>query len=256
MIRFYLLIFGFLFSVSGAYAFNLSTWFENLNQRAARLLKEEKFAEAEKTFTRNDWKAVASYRGKNYKVASERFKQLGGELGFYNQGNALAYLGQYKEAIAAYEKAIKLNPKHEDAIYNRDLLKKLLEDNKDNQNQQDQDQNQNQQDRDKKQQNNNQKQQNNNQKEQNKDRNEQQQDQNQQEQNQQEKEQDENKQDSNKGEQINNKSPQDSEQREQEQSKIQPEKEQVLRLIPDDPGGLLREKFWRDHWRRLKEERP
>lgn len=240
MIRIYLVLFASVFFVSKTYAFRLEPWFENLNQRAARLLKEEKFAEAEKTFTRDDWKAVASYRGKNFNIASEQFKHLGGELGFYNQGNALAYLGQFQEAIAAYDKAIKLNPKHADAIYNRDLLKKLLEENKNNQDQNQQDQNKKEQDQNKSEQDQNKNEQN-------------------QEQDQKEKEQQQNKsgqaeKEQNQDKQNSDKRPQDTEHKGQDQSKSEQEKEQALRLIPDDPGGLLREKFWRDHWRRLKKE--
>ncbi|MCH9762962.1 MAG: tetratricopeptide repeat protein, partial [Gammaproteobacteria bacterium] len=130
MMRFYCCLSLFLISINQAYAFDIKPWFENINQRAARLLVEKKYADAEKTFTRPDWQAVAAYRRTNYTKASKQFKTLGGVLGLYNQGNALAYLGQYKEAIQAYDKALKINPKHQDAQYNRDLLKKLLEEDK------------------------------------------------------------------------------------------------------------------------------
>ena len=228
MTRFYLFLFILLFSTTQSYAFSVQPWFENINQRAARLLAEKKYMDAEKTFTRTDWKAIATYRGKSYAKASEQFKNLGGELGFYNQGNALAYLGQYQKAIQSYEKALKINPKNEDAIYNRDLLKKLLEDNKQDQDKQDQDQDQDQ-------------------------------DQGQDEDKQDQKQQDQDKREQDQKQKDQEKQDQDQKQHDQEQQdqdQKQQDQDQALRLVPDDPGGLLREKFWRDHWRRLKTERP
>ncbi|MDF1677755.1 MAG: tetratricopeptide repeat protein [Legionellaceae bacterium] len=256
------------FSVTQAYAFNLYTWFENINQRATRLLAEKKYTEAEKTFTKPDWQAVAAYRGENYQKAVEQFKQLGGPLGLYNQGNALAYLGKYQNAIEAYEKALKLDPTHEDAKYNRDLLKKLLKDNPQNQqnqnnqdnNQEQQDNQQNKEDRNNSQQNNN----DNNPAEDNlqnrSDSNKEDSDKNEHDKNQNKDNHDQNEPEDNKDKQDKDpeksekNAPQEPKQSKAEQAASQQEKEQALRLIPDDPGGLLREKFWRDHWRRLKAE--
>ncbi|MCH9756145.1 MAG: tetratricopeptide repeat protein [Gammaproteobacteria bacterium] len=244
MIRFYCHLFLLLFFLptTQAYAFNIKPWFENINQRAARLLTEKKYAEAEKTFTRSDWRAVATYRGKDYDKASKQFKALGGDLGLYNQGNALAYLGQYQEAIDAYEKALKINPNNADAKYNRDLLKKLLKENPQEEKQQEQDKK----DQDQKQQEQNKKDQKGKQQEQDK------KDQDQKQQEQDKKNQDQKQQEQKRQEQ--NKKEQEQAQAQKQQDQKQQDQEQSLRLIPDDPGGLLREKFWRDHWRRLKAE--
>ncbi|HHF0526846.1 TPA: tetratricopeptide repeat protein, partial [Legionella anisa] len=51
--------------------------------------------------------------------------------------------------------------------------------------------------------------------------------------------------DQNKKNNQNNNEAQSEAEREKQQAK-----EQWLRLIPDDPGGLMREKFLRDHLRR------
>ena len=40
----------------------------------------------------------------------------------YNRGNALARAGELVAAIEAYSRAIEIDPEHEDARYNRDLL--------------------------------------------------------------------------------------------------------------------------------------
>ncbi|SIR83814.1 Ca-activated chloride channel family protein, partial [Fluoribacter gormanii] len=47
-----------------------------------------------------------------------------------------------------------------------------------------------------------------------------------------------------------NKDQQNSEAQSEAEREKQQAKEQWLRLIPDDPGGLMREKFLRDHLRR------
>ncbi|MEZ5450937.1 MAG: tetratricopeptide repeat protein [Thiolinea sp.] len=47
--------------------------------------------------------------------------------GLYNYGNALARQGKLAEAIAAYDQVLAQNPEHEDARYNRDLLKQQQE---------------------------------------------------------------------------------------------------------------------------------
>ena len=45
----------------------------------------------------------------------------------YNQGNALAKSGKLEEAIESYEKALTQNPDNEDAQFNKDLIEKLLQ---------------------------------------------------------------------------------------------------------------------------------
>ena len=61
----------------------------------------------------------------------------------YNMGNALARLGRYHEAIAAYDRTLAEQPDHADATFNRELLEKELERQQEQQ-QQDQDRQQQQ----------------------------------------------------------------------------------------------------------------
>ncbi|MCE2984005.1 MAG: VWA domain-containing protein [Parachlamydia sp.] len=76
-------------------------------------------------------KGVAAYRAEDYKEAENYFKQsVREEVAFasaYNLGNALAKQQQYKEGIAAYEKALEIEPGNVKAQENLDLLKKLQE---------------------------------------------------------------------------------------------------------------------------------
>ena len=50
-----------------------------------------------------------------------------------DQGNAMARLGELETAIDAYEQVLEVDPNMEDALYNRDLLKDLLEQSADSQ---------------------------------------------------------------------------------------------------------------------------
>ena len=195
------------------------------NQQAQTLMNEGKYPQAKETFGRQDWRASAAYRAGDYEQAEKLFQALNNEDSYYNQGNALAHMGKYEQAIQAYDKTLAMNPNNQDALHNRKIVEDLLKKDKKDQDKKNQDkQNQDKQNQDK----------------QNQDK------QNQDKQNQDKQNQDKQNQNKNKQKDIENK---DATQSEAEREKQQA-KEQWLRLIPDDPGGLMREKFLRDHLRR------
>jgi len=186
-------------------------------------------------FTWNDlWynkfhQGVKSYRSKNYQGAVNQFSKYNNAEAHYNRGNALAFSKKYKEAIEAYDQALKLNPKMADATYNREIIKKLLKKQKENKNKKKNQQQKSQQSEKK-------------QKSQQKQKNEQQAQNQQQQVKQSQKQQ--------KQQKAKQKSTQQLTQRQHE--KNQSEK-QLLNRIPDDPGGLLRRKFKRDYEQRIME---
>jgi Ca-activated chloride channel homolog len=268
---------GFFWSLS-VHAFNWQDLWSTPDQQGRDLMTENQFKQAKETFSNSDWAAAAAYRAGDFQQASELYQSLKNEQGYYNQGNALAHMGKYEDALKAYDKTLAINATNQDAIYNRKLIEDLLkkenqkEQNKDQQNkdQQNKDQqNKDQQNKDqqnKDQQNKDQQnkdQQNKDQQnkdQQNKDQqNKDQQNKDQQNKDQQNKDQ-QNKDQQNKNQQNKNQQKQSKKEKNKKNNEAQSEaerekqqaKEQWLRLIPDDPGGLMREKFLRDHLRRKR----
>ena len=124
--------------------------FENSEQRAAKALLQKQYDKASTLSKEPLRKGSAEYKKGNFKQALESFKSARGADARYNEGNALAKLKKYKEAIKAYEEALKEKPNMADALANKkaleDFLKKQKEqqkknkDNKKEQNQKNKDQ--------------------------------------------------------------------------------------------------------------------
>lgn len=60
-----------------------------------------------------------AYRKGDYQTAAKQYQALDNAIANYNRGNALAKAGQYPQAIAAYDQALRLQPGMADAIANR-----------------------------------------------------------------------------------------------------------------------------------------
>lgn len=97
------------------------------DQRAARLIEQDDAAGAAELFEDPEWKGAAAYRAGDYEDSVTALDGLGGLESNYNRGNALARLGRYDEAIAAYEEVLERDPEHRDARHNRDLLQEQLD---------------------------------------------------------------------------------------------------------------------------------
>lgn len=97
------------------------------DQQAKRLLDKNQPQQAAKIFVDPKWQAVANYRAGDYAQAAQQFAKLPSAAADYNRGNALALQKDYQAAIAAYDAALKKNPHHQDASYNREVIKKLLQ---------------------------------------------------------------------------------------------------------------------------------
>lgn len=105
-----------------------ATWsglWKNNNQQAARALEQGEAEQAADLFKDPDWQAVARYKAGDYVGAASQFAERADTRSLYNLGNAMALQGELDSAIDTYEQVLELEPDHEDAKYNLDLVKSL-----------------------------------------------------------------------------------------------------------------------------------
>ena len=228
------------------HAFSWQDLWQSKNQQAKELMKRNDFAAAQNTFENEDWRAIAAFRAKDYQQAANLFAKSNTADANYNLGNALAYLGKYQEALTAYDKVLANNKNHKDAEHNKKIVEKLLQKQKKQEQEQEQDKNKTNKDRSKAPE------------EKNNSNSKNQESQNQPKTGQNNPEQQKpsktpakpkNSKSSN-ANKSNKTQKQEDIKHENGNNKMQ---EQWLKLIPDDPGGLLREKFKRDYLRRRGE---
>jgi Ca-activated chloride channel family protein len=82
--------------------------------------------EAAQRFRNPEWKAAAEYKAGNYQQAAKDLEKIDTATGQYNRGNALAREGQLEQALKAYDRALQLDPRNEDARHNRKLVEEAL----------------------------------------------------------------------------------------------------------------------------------
>jgi Ca-activated chloride channel homolog len=97
------------------------------DQQAYRAFEQGDYKRAAKLFEDPAWKAASEYSTGQYQQALETLDQTESAGTSYNKGNALARTGRFPEALQAYDKALEEEPRNEDARYNRDLIKKIME---------------------------------------------------------------------------------------------------------------------------------
>lgn len=231
-----------------------SLW-QTADQQASKKMKNNEPAEAAKLFNNKQWKAASFYKNKQYQESIDALKDIDTADAHYNAGNAYAKLGEADKAIEEYSKSIQLNPKHEDALHNKKTLekKKKQEQKKDQQSKDDK--NKDKKDGDKKQSKSDKNDKSENQE--NKDKQDSKENQNNKKNNEQNKKESSNKdKDSKENEsKKDDKKTEEKESKKEELKKVKDTKKQAemtkkqqatkqwLRRIPDDPGGLLRNKF-------------
>ena len=115
------------------YAFSWQDLWLTKDQQAQLELDDGNAMEAGELFEDPAWQAVARYRSGDYGPSAAGFASQEDIDNLYNLGNALARLGEIETAIDAYEQVLEVAPDMEDALYNRDVLKDLLEQSQDSQ---------------------------------------------------------------------------------------------------------------------------
>ncbi len=96
-------------------------------QQAARALERGDPASAAGVARDPLWKGGALYRDGQYEEAADAFAQSDETTAHYNRGNALARAGLLREALSAYDAALSARPLHADALHNRALVARLME---------------------------------------------------------------------------------------------------------------------------------
>lgn len=115
-----------------SYASDLqSDFFQNIwrrpDQQGQHLLQRHRPAEAAKHFEEVQWQGVALYQAGDYAGAAQRFAQGDTAINHYNRGNALANGGQLEAAIDAYEQALERQPDFPAAAANKALIEQMLQ---------------------------------------------------------------------------------------------------------------------------------
>jgi len=219
-------------------------WWQDLwlrpDQQGYRALQQNKPGRAASAFQDRQWRGAANYRNGQFAESLEDFAQQDDDSAIYNQGNALAQLGRYADAIEQYDQVLSRQPDHADAAFNKALVEELLQQQQQSsQSDQQQQEQQQQQQQDSEQE------------------DQQSQDQGSEEQEQSsEQEQESEAQPDQERESEQEREQQQVSETETEQAQRDEEQEaleQWLRRVPDDPGGLLRRKFQHETNQRLRQ---
>jgi Ca-activated chloride channel family protein len=108
-------------------AFGWDHLWQNQNQRGSVQFEKGDHEQAAELFNHPGWKASALYRAGSYDEAVRYWGEQDSDNAHYNRANALARLGRFEDAIKAYERALDMNPQHQDASYNKRLLEDAMQ---------------------------------------------------------------------------------------------------------------------------------
>ena len=114
-------------TVSADDGFQWRDLWKNRDQQAAEKLAQGESTQAAQLFQRADWKAAAHYRAGEYEQAIDQLQSDSSADALYNRGNALARLGRLSEAVQSYDAVLQQQPDHEDAAYNKKLVEQVLQ---------------------------------------------------------------------------------------------------------------------------------
>lgn len=118
------------------------------DQQALQTLERGDAAAAAQRFDDPAWRGTAAFRAGDYAAAQQAFGATDGADAWYNRGNALAAAGRLEDALEAYREVLAREPQAQDAQRNIAAIERLLEERERQQQQQNpQDREQQRQDR-------------------------------------------------------------------------------------------------------------
>ena len=106
-------------------------WWEDFwqrkDQQAWQALRQDDSERAASLAKDPEISGEAWFRSEDYENARDAWGRAESADSHYNRGNALAHLGDYDAAIAAYDEALALEPNMPDALHNRAVVEKMKE---------------------------------------------------------------------------------------------------------------------------------
>jgi len=108
-----------------------ASWWDDLwqrrDQQAYTALARDDAEKAAALAVDPDLLGEAWYRSGEYANAQQAWMGETSADAHYNRGNALALLGEYKAALAAYDDALAIHPDMPDAVHNRAVVEQMLQ---------------------------------------------------------------------------------------------------------------------------------
>lgn len=116
------------FTPDKAYALEWQDLWLRSDQQGQKALAAGDTESAETLFKDPTWKGAAAYKNGNFDAAEEHFKNSEATAdSLYNLANAQAKAGQLEAALKNYQAALELDSQHEDAVFNKDVVEKALQ---------------------------------------------------------------------------------------------------------------------------------
>lgn len=113
--------------VENSYALTWQDLWLNKDQQAKKMLEQGDAEQAAELFKDKQWQGIAKFESGNYAESVKSLTGVNNADAHYNRGHALAHDGKLEEAVAAYDKALALDPNMEDAKKSKSIIEQLLQ---------------------------------------------------------------------------------------------------------------------------------
>ncbi|WP_417672106.1 VWA domain-containing protein [Roseibium sp.] len=118
---------GLFLDTGSAQAQGWKDWFLTKDQQARLAFEDRDFSKAADLFEDPLWKGYALFRAGRYEEASDVYTRLPGADAAFGEGMSLIRSRSYREAIAAFDKALERAPDFPGAQHNLDLARYILD---------------------------------------------------------------------------------------------------------------------------------